>query len=123
MDDPVEQPRATTGDELDCVVMFEDVFVPWERVFHIGNPQHASLDPQRVFGMLHFQTIVRQMVRAELLAGLAVLITEHIGTYQLPPVQARLAKLIGFHQTMRAHVIASEEDGFLSPGGMYKPSI
>ena len=60
------------------------MFIPWERVFHIGNPEHASLYPQRVFDWLHYQALVRQMVRAELMVGLAMLITEHIGTYQLP---------------------------------------
>src|SRR5258707_819878 len=63
------------------------------------------------------------MVRAELMAGLAVLITEHIGTSKIPAVQTRVAKLIGFHQAMLAHVIASEELGFQTPGGLYKPNI
>ena len=50
--------------------------------------------------------IVRQMVRAELMAGLAILITEHIGTSKIPAVQTRVAKLVGFHQAMIAHVVA-----------------
>ena len=118
-----EHPLAAKGDELDTVILFDDVFIPWNRVFHIGNPKHASLYPQRVFDWLHYQALVRQEVRAEVMLGLALLITEHVGTYQLPPVQARLAQLVGFHQTMRAHVIACEEDGFTTPGGLYKPSV
>ena len=97
-----EHPLAAKGDELDTVILFDDVFIPWNRVFHIGNPKHASLYPQRVFDWLHYQALVRQQVRAEVMLGLALLITEHVGTYQLPPVQARLAQLVGFHQTMRA---------------------
>jgi aromatic ring hydroxylase len=119
----VEHPLASRGDELDTVMLFDDVFIPWNRVFHIGNPQHAAMYPQRVFDWLHYQAIVRQMVRAELMVGLALMITEHIGTYQLPPVQTRLAQLVGFHQTMRAHVIASEDEGFNTPGGLYKPNV
>lgn len=119
----IEHPLAGRGDELDAVLLFDNVFIPWDRVFHIGNPQHASLYPQRVFDWLHYQAIVRQMVRAELMVGLGLLITEHIGTYQLPPVQVRLARLVGFHQTMKAHVIAAEEEGFNTPGGLYKPNI
>ncbi len=119
----IEHPLAARGDELDAVLLFDDVLIPWNRVFHIGNPEHAALYPQRVFDWLHYQAIVRQMVRAELMVGLALLMTEHIGTYQLPPIQVRLAKLVGFYQTMRAHVIASEEEGFNTPGGLYKPNI
>ena len=29
--------------------MFDNVLIPWKYVFHIGNPDHAKLYPQRVF--------------------------------------------------------------------------
>ena len=103
--------------------MFDNVFIPWKYVFHIGSPEHAKLYPQRVFDWLHYHAIIRQMVRAELMAGLAILITEHIGTAKIPAVQTRVAKFVGFHQAMIAHVVASEEMGFLTPGGHYKPNI
>jgi 3,5,6-trichloropyridin-2-ol/2,4,6-trichlorophenol monooxygenase len=121
--DPVEHPLASQGDELDGMTVFDHVFIPWSHVFHIGNPEHAKLYPQRVFDWLHYHALIRQMVRAELMAGLAVLITEHIGTNKIPAVQTRVAKLIGFHQAMLAHVVASEELGFHTPGGHYKPNI
>ena len=111
------------GDELDNLTVFDNVFIPWKYVFHIGNPDHAKLYPQRVFDWLHYHAIIRQMVRAELMAGLAILITEHIGTAKIPAVQTRVAKFVGFHQAMIAHVVASEEMGFLTPGGHYKPNI
>lgn len=121
--DPGNHPLASTGDELDCTILFDDVFIPWERVFHIGSPEHASLYPQRIFDWVHYEALIRKMVRAELMVGLAMLMTEHIGTYQLPPVQARLARLVEFYQTLRAHVIASETEGFISPAGLYKPNV
>jgi len=122
-DDPVEHPMASIGDELDNMTVFDHVFIPWKYVFHIGNPDHAKLYPQRVFDWLHYHALVRQMVRAELMAGLAILITEHIGTSRIPAVQTRVAKSVGFHQTMISHVVASEELGFHTPGGHYKPNI
>src|SRR3546814_15833493 len=67
----VEHPLAARGDELDTVILFDDVFIPWNRVFHLGNPTHAALYPQRVFDWLHYQATVRQMVREELMVGLA----------------------------------------------------
>jgi len=121
--DPIEHPLASQGDELDSTVLFDNVLIPWKYVFHIGNPDHAKLYPQRVFDWLHYHAIIRQMVRAELMAGLAILITEHIGTSKIPAVQTRVAKFVGFHQAMIAHVVASEDLGFLTPGGHYKPNI
>lgn len=122
-DDPENHPIASGGDELECTVLFDDVFIPWECVFHIGSPEHASLYPQRIFDWVHYEALIRTMVRAELMVGLALLMTEHIGTYQLPPVQARLARLVEFYTTIRAHVIASETEGFISPAGLFKPNV
>jgi 4-hydroxyphenylacetate 3-monooxygenase/chlorophenol-4-monooxygenase component 2 len=122
-DDAVEHPLSSSGDELDNLTIFDNVLIPWKYVFHIGNPDHAKLYPQRVFDWLHYHAIIRQMVRAELMAGLAILITEHIGTSKIPAVQVRVAKLVGFHQAMIAHVVSSEELGFHTPGGHYKPNI
>ncbi|GAA4691443.1 4-hydroxyphenylacetate 3-monooxygenase, oxygenase component [Pseudonocardia yuanmonensis] len=119
----VEHPMAAQGDELDTTVIFEEVFIPWNRVFHLGNPEHASYYPQRVFDWVHYQGLVREMVRAELMLGLALLITEHTGVGALPPVTARVSQFAGFHQTLKAHVLACEAEGFLTPGGTYKPNV
>ena len=83
------------------------MLIPWKYVFHIGNPDHAKLYPQRVFDWGHYYALVRQAVRAELLAGLAILMCEHLGTAKIEAVQARLAKIIAFQQTTYAHVLAA----------------
>ncbi|EKT77355.1 4-hydroxyphenylacetate 3-hydroxylase [Rhodococcus opacus M213] len=119
----VEHPMAAQGDELDTTIIFEDVFIPWNRVFHLGNPEHASFYPQRVFDWVHYTGLVREMVRAELMLGLALLITEHTGTNQLPPVMVRVSQFAGFHQTLKAHVVGCEDAGFITPGGTYKPNV
>jgi 4-hydroxyphenylacetate 3-monooxygenase/chlorophenol-4-monooxygenase component 2 len=122
-DDPVEHPLASQGDELDSTLLFDNVLIPWKYVFHIGNPDHAKLYPQRVFDWGHYYALVRQAVRAELLAGLAILMCEHLGTFKIDAVQSRIAKLIAFQQSTYAHVLASEDQGFHTPGGLYKPDI
>ncbi|WP_206306820.1 hypothetical protein [Streptomyces sp. F001] len=45
------------------------MFIPWEHVFHIGSTEHASLYPQRIFDWVHYEALIRTMVRAELMAG------------------------------------------------------
>lgn len=120
--DPVEHPLASMGDELEASTVFDNVFIPWKQVFHLGNPEHAKLYPQRIFDWIHYQILIRQTLRAELMAGLAILITEHVGTSGIPAVAARVAKLVQFHQTMLAHLLACEQEGFVTPGGSYKPN-
>ena len=121
--DPIEHPLASQGDELDATVLFDNVLIPWKYIFHIGNPDHAKLYPQRVFDWGHYYALVRQAVRAELLAELAILMCEHLGTTKIEAVQSRLARIIAFQQTTYAHVVAAEDQGFFTPGGLYKPDI
>ena len=99
---------------------FDDVLIPWDRVFHVGDPDHAKFYPQRLFDWIHIETQIRHVVNAEMIAGLGVLITEALGTSQAPIVASQLADLVRFRETCRAFMIAAEETGFDSPGGLYK---
>ena len=68
--DPFDRPLASRGDELDGMAYFDDVLIPWDRVFHIGNPDHAKFYPQRLFDWIHAETQIRHVVNAEMIAGL-----------------------------------------------------
>jgi 4-hydroxyphenylacetate 3-monooxygenase len=120
--DPYDRPLATRGDEPDGMAYFDDVLIPWDRVFHVGNPEHAKFYPQRLFDWIHIETQIRHVINAEMIAGLGVLVTEALGTAQAPIVASQLADLVRFRETCRAFTIAAEETGFISPGGLYKPN-
>ncbi|UFX47586.1 4-hydroxyphenylacetate 3-hydroxylase [Bradyrhizobium sp. 41S5] len=120
--DPYDRPLATIGDELDAMVYFDDVIIPWDCVQHVGNPEHAKWYPQRQFDWVHLETQIRHCVHAELMVGLALLLTQSLGTSNNPVVQAQLAELIRFRETCRAFMIAAEETGFATPGGLFKPN-
>lgn len=118
----VDHPLASLGDELEGMVIFDNVFIPWGDVFHLGNPEHAKLYPQRLFDFLHWQDLTRQVVKAELMVGLSILMADSIGTLKIPAIQIRLSDLVRFREALLAHLIASEDTGFMSPGGMYRPN-
>lgn len=120
--DPAEHPFSTRGDELDNMIVLEDVFVPWEHVFHMGNPEHALLYPQRLFDWIHYSDLVRFTVKTELMAGLALLIGDSGGLTKIPAVAARIADIIRFKESVLAHLVAADETGFVTPNGMYKPN-
>ncbi|GAC1534369.1 MAG: 4-hydroxyphenylacetate 3-monooxygenase, oxygenase component [Marmoricola sp.] len=120
--DPYDRPLSSIGDELDGMVYFDDVVIPWSEVQHVGNPDHAKWYPQRQFDWVHLETQIRHTIHAELMVGLALLITQALGTSNSPVVQSQLADLIRFRETCRAFMIAAEETGFHTPGGLYKPN-
>ena len=110
------------GDELDSMAYFDNVLIPWENVYHLGNEEHARLYPQRIFDWIHIETQIRQVVNAELIAGLGLLLTESLGTSKHPVVASQLADMIRFRETCRAFTLAAEETGNVTPGGLYKPN-
>jgi aromatic ring hydroxylase len=120
--DPAAHPFSTRGDELDNMIVLEDVFVPWQHVFHMGNPDHAFLYPQRLFDWIHYSDLVRFTVKTELMAGLALLIGDSGGLTRIPAVASRIADIIRFKESVLAHLVAADETGFVTPGGMYKPN-
>ena len=116
-----EYPFSSYGDELDAMAYFDNVFIPWKHVFHLGNIEHAKQYPQKVFDWAHIDMQIRHTVHAELLAGLGLLVTDALGTAQFPIVGATVADFVRFRETCRAFVIASEDAGEHTDGGLYKP--
>ncbi len=117
-----DRPLSTLGDELDSFQHFDHVKVPWSQVVNMGSVEHVQQYPQRIFDWLHYADLCRQAVKAELMAGLAILLTEVAGTAKIPAVQMRVADVMRFREAVRAHLIAADDTGFTTPGGLYKPN-
>ena len=90
-----DNPLASRFDENDAVIYFDDVKVPWERVFVAGDISmmmrqfHAT--PAHV--LQNYQCQVRLMVKLRFLMGIARRIAEVNGIIGLPPVRDTLGQL------------------------------
>lgn len=90
-----DNPLASRFDENDAVIYFDDVKVPWDRVFVAGNTAmmlkqfHAT--PAHV--LQNYQCQVRLAVKLRFLMGIARRIAEINGTIALPPVRETLGQL------------------------------
>lgn len=115
-------PLSGMGDEFDSFQYFDNVKIPWSQVIHIGSVEHCQQYPQRIFDWLHYADLARQTIKTEFMAGLGILLCEVMGTLKIPAVQLRVADIIRFREAVRAHLIAAEETGFNTPGGLYKPN-
>ena len=117
-----ERPISSLGDGLDTMAYFDDVLIPWENVYHLGNVDHARLYAQRAFDFEHVDTVHHMIVNAELMAGLAILIAQANGTAQHPVVGSDIADIVRFHETLRAFNIASEATAIVTHRGLCKPN-
>ena len=90
-----DNPLASRFDENDAVVVFDDVKVPWDRVFAAHDLKimaamwHATPAPV----MQNHQAQVRLLVKLRFLVGLAHRIAEVNGTIAMPQVRETLGRL------------------------------
>jgi 4-hydroxyphenylacetate 3-monooxygenase oxygenase component len=89
-----DRPLSSRFDEEDALAIFDDVTVPWERVFINGDIEIFNGLMSRGPGYAMLQGTIRGMVKLRFLAGLACHLAEAIGRTDAPHVQANLGELI-----------------------------
>jgi 4-hydroxyphenylacetate 3-monooxygenase len=117
-----DYPLSSRFDESDSYVVFDNVFVPWERVFIYRNIE-VSRDqwwktPSHLYG--NHQAQVRYVTKLRFMIGIAQRMNEMTGNTSNPAVQimmGELAALVSVYETMLlAHeTMAPIEDGVLWP--------
>ncbi len=110
-----DSPLSWRFDETDAMVMFDDVKVPWERVFVNNDPALSRglyiETAAHSYGNHHSN--IRYQVKLQLLVGLASKIAQSTGADQVPAVRetlGRLAALEGMAEGMIAGQIHAAEE-------------
>ncbi|MBM3607396.1 MAG: 4-hydroxyphenylacetate 3-hydroxylase [Alphaproteobacteria bacterium] len=117
-------PLSSRFDEMDSVLIFDRVFIPWERVFLHGdtsamNAMYASC---KLRDMTAHQTAVRLQVKLEFIYALMVKIARMLGIEQQPGVMQSLGEAAAGIETVRAAILASEFGACLDPdNGVFYP--
>ena len=108
-----DNPLSSRYDENDAVLYFDEVRVPWERVFVAGDLEmcqkqfHAT--PAHVYQ--NYQCQIRLMVKLRFLAGLARMIAAANGTESFPQVRETLGQLAAEAAMVESLVCAMEMKG------------
>jgi 4-hydroxyphenylacetate 3-monooxygenase len=122
-----DHPVSAAWDEMDSIVVFDDVFVPWERVFYLRRSPAIDLAYEaRLFqgavGLGPWYVLVRMAVKAEVLLGICAAIAESLGTGTQPAVQTALADAMIYLETLRSSIQAAEANPVRSPSGLTMPN-
>ncbi|WP_333828227.1 4-hydroxyphenylacetate 3-hydroxylase family protein [Pararhodobacter sp.] len=113
-----DYPLASRFDENDAVLYFDDVKVPWDRVFVNQDIRmtaaqfHAT--PAHVYQ--NYQAQIRLMVKMRFLTGIARKIAETNGIINFPPVRETLGQLSAQCTMVDALVHSMEVKGSLRNG-------
>jgi 4-hydroxyphenylacetate 3-monooxygenase len=117
-------PLGSRFDEIDAVVVFDDVRVPWDRVFMLGHPELCNsfyTDTGAVAHMTH-QVTARTTAKTETFLGLTSLMTEAIGIEQFSHIQEDVAEIAVMLSILRALVRAAEADAAPNRFGVLTPA-
>ena len=119
-----DHPLGSRFEEMDCVVFFEDVFVPWERVFLLGDVEMINATAHTTHSTRHsaHQGAAKNVAKCELVLGVALLMTETLGNAHLPHSEERLGELIMYTELMKACMRAAEADAELDEWGVMCPA-
>jgi 4-hydroxyphenylacetate 3-monooxygenase len=118
---PEDHPLAGSFDEMDAWVVLEDVFVPHERIFYRHSSDALPTIHSKLLAWAFYHILIRMAVKAEALLGVAVAVTDYLGTAQVPQVQAGLADMICYVEVLKALVHEAERTAGPSVSGLVVP--
>jgi 4-hydroxyphenylacetate 3-monooxygenase oxygenase component len=112
-----DYPLSSRYDEMDSVVIFDKVTVPWERVFLHGdiNLITKMYATTRVRELSAHQTNIRLQVKLEFIYALLTRMAQAIGVEGMPPVTISLGEAAAFIEIIRSAVVAGEQGAKLDP--------
>ena len=116
-----DHPLDAFGDEPDTLFLFDNVFVPWEDVFVYEQPELLGLY-YPVCTLAHWHILARLWYRGELFAGIAQAVVDALGTEPIPGVRNALAEVFAYAQTLKAFVLAAEQEGYITEAGVFVPN-
>ena len=108
-----DNPLSSRFDENDALIYFEDVKVPWERLFVYRNTDMCRAQFHDTPGHTYqnYQSQIRLSVKIKFLIGLAHRITEAIGTTNMPPIREQLGYLAAQASMVNAMLAGMEAEG------------
>ena len=109
----------------DCFVVFDDVFVPHERVFLDGQVEFSALFAHSLGLWERLGGVSLMATEADTLVGLAQLIAEANGLQRVEHIKEKISELLIYATLIRAGLEAAiahareTEDGYVYPDELY----
>jgi 4-hydroxyphenylacetate 3-monooxygenase len=118
-----DYPLSSRFDETDALIVFDQVFVPWERVFVYRDRAitAAQFIESPALVLAHQQGHARFVVKARFLVGLAHRLAEACGIEKQPATQSKLGELAGYVAIAEGLMLGAEANHATDPGGFVYP--
>ena len=117
-----DYPLANKFDEVDALVIFDNVLIPWENLLFYRHTRAATFIRSTLHRYSAFAFIQRILRMADLMIGAALFNVRQTGLDKQPAVQEKLAQLAVYREGIHAHLTASIATSTKSPGGLLMPN-
>ena len=122
-DSSFNYPLSSRYEEMDTIVVFDNVLVPWARVFYYDNMEVSNcfMGSSSFLPFTLHQVVSRQIVKTEFVLGVVQSIIETINIGEYQHVQEKATEIIIALETMKALVIKSEVEAEIDEWGFMRP--
>ncbi|MFN8663224.1 MAG: 4-hydroxyphenylacetate 3-hydroxylase family protein [Thermomicrobiales bacterium] len=120
---PVEDyPLSNRFDEVDTLIIFDNVLIPWEDVLFYRHTRAASYIRATLHRYSAFAFVQRILRYADMMLGTAMYNARQTGLEKQQAVQEKLARLAVYREGINAHLTAAIAEAEESPGGLLMPN-
>lgn len=107
----------------DSMIIFDDVFIPWDRVFLCGEYEYATM-LAHLFALYHRHSYTGcKPAATDIIMGTAALIAEYNGVKDKWHIRSKLAELASIAELVYAAGVASALEGEKTPSGTFMPNV
>ena len=117
-----DYPLSNRFDEVDALVVFDDVLIPWENVLFYRHTKAAVYIRSTLHRYSAFAFVQRSLRMADFMIGAALLNVRQTGLDKQQAVQEKLSQLAVYREGINAHLTAAVATAEQSPGGLLMPN-
>jgi 4-hydroxyphenylacetate 3-monooxygenase len=117
-----DYPLSNRFDEVDALVIFDDVLIPWENVLFYRHTKAATFIRATLHRYSAFAFVQRNLKFADMLIGAALFNARQTGLDKQQAVQDKLAELAVYREGINAHLTAAIALAERSPAGLLMPN-
>ncbi|MGP4063207.1 4-hydroxyphenylacetate 3-monooxygenase, oxygenase component [Halobacillus sp. H74] len=120
-----DHPLGGRFEEGDAIVYFDNVFVPWEKVFVCGNSSICNrtfIETNAVVHMSH-QVVAKNIVKTEFVLGVILSVMDSIGIDKFQHVMDKGTEVMLILENMKSHLYKAEHNAKLDKWGTMTPDF
>ncbi len=117
-----DYPLANRFDEIDSMMIFDDVLIPWQDVLFYQHTRAATFIRATLHRYSAFAFVQRIQKTADMLIGTALFNVRQTGLDRQQAVREKIAQLVCYREGINAHLTAAIADAQVSPKGLLMPN-